>query len=689
MRNKYPRGWRSAVVLPFLLTLPQFSLAAGLGDISIQSGLEQRLRAEVEVLGINGAPLEAACFQFRRPVDAERQDIPWLSDGEISVTHAGGRTFLVITSRKPVNEPAVMLALRVACAVDVTREYTLLLSPPGEGQPVTAPSSAVIQSESAVGGKASDKSKAQALTWTVGPADTLPSLAAGVYPRSRRMQQRFISKVVEENPELALDPLGRQPLEPGSLLKVPRLAGVAAKPPVRAQRDAEAASVDRAGTKIAQADGSAKPPRHAKTPEKPKAAAASSGDRLMLDAPRLEIVDSGPATPEAVGARLNAVQDRIKALDRQVRAIAGDGREGGATPADPSLRVMTSRLAQVQNTLDQVRVQAGLPTAPAPVSVPASAAAQAPIASAAPAPAPQEPATPVTPITVAPTAVAAPVATPVPATAPIPAAIATAAPVPAGGMSPTLAMAMFGANGIFGLGLFLMYRRQSRLLQQGQPVDGPMSLAPVALEPTLQHSIGPLSSFLEGGSRQPKLAASPVSGRVQAAEPAPMTVSEVDSVLEMADVMVQVSRTPAAAQVLKDFIDARTEQVIDPWIKLLDIYRSLDMKDDFDRLAQGMHRNYNVDIVKWWDHSEVVREAIAQAPLCWGKSSLEEFPHIMETLASTWGTPECADYLERIVLDNRDGTRQGFSLPVIQDILFLARLLKAELQIPTESPAFV
>jgi len=54
--------------------------------------------------------------------------------------------------------------------------------------------------------------------------------------------------------------------------------------------------------------------------------------------------------------------------------------------------------------------------------------------------------------------------------------------------------------------------------------------------------------------------------------------------------------------------------------------------------------------------------------------SLEELPHVIEALVAAWNTPECGEYLQWLLRDNRGGQRSGFALPVVEEILFLVEL---------------
>ena len=58
-------------------------------------------------------------------------------------------------------------------------------------------------------------------------------------------------------------------------------------------------------------------------------------------------------------------------------------------------------------------------------------------------------------------------------------------------------------------------------------------------------------------------------------------------------------------------------------------------------------------------------------------AKLEAFPAIISVVSNMWGTKELDEYLSRLVTDSRDGSRQGFELPAIEDIIFLVDANKA------------
>ena len=58
------------------------------------------------------------------------------------------------------------------------------------------------------------------------------------------------------------------------------------------------------------------------------------------------------------------------------------------------------------------------------------------------------------------------------------------------------------------------------------------------------------------------------------------------------------------------------------------------------------------------------------------RSALEDFEHIARTITELWGKDGFDEYLARLIVDER-GTRKGFSMDAMEELLLLARLARA------------
>ena len=57
---------------------------------------------------------------------------------------------------------------------------------------------------------------------------------------------------------------------------------------------------------------------------------------------------------------------------------------------------------------------------------------------------------------------------------------------------------------------------------------------------------------------------------------------------------------------------------------------------------------------------------------------LEGMPHLVERICLLWGKAECEPYINLLILDSRDGARQGLPWEAAQDLMFLAELSMAK-----------
>jgi hypothetical protein len=55
-------------------------------------------------------------------------------------------------------------------------------------------------------------------------------------------------------------------------------------------------------------------------------------------------------------------------------------------------------------------------------------------------------------------------------------------------------------------------------------------------------------------------------------------------------------------------------------------------------------------------------------------SALERLPHITKSICLLWGHPEFDSFTSHLMMDSRDGKRQGLPWDVAEEILFLAEL---------------
>jgi hypothetical protein len=145
--------------------------------------------------------------------------------------------------------------------------------------------------------------------------------------------------------------------------------------------------------------------------------------------------------------------------------------------------------------------------------------------------------------------------------------------------------------------------------------------------------------------------------------------------LELAEVMLSFGRVTGAARTLEEYLAALPQESLRPWIRLLQIYEHNGMRKEFEALTLKLNQNFNVEVIRW--SGGEADEGLELLPVegASGKATtLEEIPRICNQIISLWGRPECAPYLEKLLRDNRDGQRSGFTLPIVEEVSFLIDL---------------
>ena len=76
-------------------------------------------------------------------------------------------------------------------------------------------------------------------------------------------------------------------------------------------------------------------------------------------------------------------------------------------------------------------------------------------------------------------------------------------------------------------------------------------------------------------------------------------VVEPKSPLELAEFMLSFGRVDDAAVALEEHIASNPRDAIEPWLKLLEIYRTAGRRHAFEALARRMHKTFNVAAPLW------------------------------------------------------------------------------------------
>lgn len=422
--------------------------AAGLGRLTVQSGLGQALRAEIEVTSVS--PEELQSLQVRMaPMDAFKQagiDFnPALVGVRLSVDRQGARPVVKLSTAQPINEPFVDMLVELSWASGrLVREYTFLLDPPemrlGRAPETVAPATTAAGSAAPVAAAPTTGASSGAVTAPTPAAtaslaagevavkrgDTLARIAARVKPQEATLEQALVA-LYNANPDAFAGNMNR--MRAGAVLRVPSGADIGKTDAKDARRIVVAQTADFAAyrQRVASAVSTTTP-----------ASDASTRTVTGKIAPKVE--DKAAVTPGS---------DQVK-IARPTDGKTGSGKGGGATAADDlatkdkALAESRQRIAELERNVNELKAL-NATQSKAGAEVQKAAEARKPEETKAAPPAAAVPVPPPAPVAEAPKAEepkpVPPAPEPVPTT---PAKPAVAAPAPAPAPESSLLDTLFG-----------------------------------------------------------------------------------------------------------------------------------------------------------------------------------------------------------------------------------------------------
>lgn len=418
-------SWRMGALASAIALLGSLSIhsahALGLGRITVQSALGEALKAEIEVPEITAEEASSLRVGVAAPAAFKAAGLEYttaLTGLQINLQkRSDGRSYLSLTSARPVTEPFVDLILEASWASGrVVRDYTMLFDPPNLRQaapgaptapilsrPSTAPSSgspslsamppaassaqvtpraAAIKAAppapapKAARPAAAAKPAASGQQVTVKAGDTASKIAAQNKPASVSLDQMLVA-LLKSNPEAFIGGNINR-LKSGAVLDVPSADDANALSPGDASRTVIAQSKDFndfrqklaasvPGAQVAGANRLAGGKVQAKVED--RAATAATPDKLTLSKGALQ----GKAVAEDKIAKDKQTKDASTRVAELSKNIGDLNKIAGPTAAAPAAAAVKAPGLTV-------------PAAPA-LSVPAAATPPSAAASAAAAPA--------------------------------------------------------------------------------------------------------------------------------------------------------------------------------------------------------------------------------------------------------------------------------------------------------------
>jgi FimV-like protein len=174
------------ILIPGLL-LPGAAMALGLGDIHVESALNQPLAAQIEIVvgpaensaGLSATIPDMETFQrhgLERPASLASTALTVRRDEQ-------GRTVLFLRSTDAFTEPMVTLLVDLhSTNGELIREYTVMLDPPGGALEQAAVSSATVRESSALVSVPGAASASELSPDLASPSSGSPSSSASVAP---------------------------------------------------------------------------------------------------------------------------------------------------------------------------------------------------------------------------------------------------------------------------------------------------------------------------------------------------------------------------------------------------------------------------------------------------------------------------------------------------------------------------
>ncbi|WP_053214379.1 FimV/HubP family polar landmark protein [Pseudomonas sp. Q12-87] len=246
------RRWVNVSVVVGILGYPALAAALGLGEITLHSALNQPLRAEIALLDVAGLGEGDLSASLASPDDFSRAGVErlfFLNSLRFTPVLRGERSFIQVTSSKPVEEPFLNFLVQVSQPNGrVLREYTVLIDPPG------APGIVPAREDSSAAPQPSMPSQAiparkppaavQGKRYTVVQGDNPWVIAKRLHDAGSNASVNELMQAIQAlNPGSDRLSIGQRLLLPDSAVLPTAAAGAAASPASDASNEQLAASV--------------------------------------------------------------------------------------------------------------------------------------------------------------------------------------------------------------------------------------------------------------------------------------------------------------------------------------------------------------------------------------------------------------------------------------------------------------
>jgi hypothetical protein len=139
-----------------------------------------------------------------------------------------------------------------------------------------------------------------------------------------------------------------------------------------------------------------------------------------------------------------------------------------------------------------------------------------------------------------------------------------------------------------------------------------------------------------------------------------LNVEEISDVTQEAEFWMSVNDPQRAIEILEPQASGDHPDSPVPWLYLLDLYAVVKDRQKYESLRERFVGTFNANV-----------PGFGAQPEGDGVLQLEDFAHLIKRICEIWNTHEIIPFLQSLLVDDRDGKRLGFELPVYRDILLL------------------
>ena len=329
-----------ALAVALLLLTPWLVQAAGLGRLSVQSGLGQPLSAEIDLVAVRGDEASSLNARLASPDDYRNANLQYnsaITGLKLSIEkRPNGQSFLKVTGNRPVNEPFIDLLIELSWSGGkLVREYTALLDPPGYGQqaqataaPAPAAAPAVPESRPiaapapapAAAAPPPAPAAAGPMAQEYGPiarGETLGKIAGSLKPEGISLEQMMVG-LYRSNPD-AFIRKNLNLVKSGKILRVPDQQELAAIPQGEAVKEYRTQVADWRAYSGRVADAAGAASEGGSTARGKITASVDSPATDSKDVVKLSKGEAGTGgKPLTAAAKANALQEELVARTREL-----------------------------------------------------------------------------------------------------------------------------------------------------------------------------------------------------------------------------------------------------------------------------------------------------------------------------------------------------------------------------------